>query len=240
MYYIPFQALKDYHMLTAAQVYYVTKIYPEHVTDAEASTTYKTMLEVFEDGAIREGTSSFWQTAANVLNNLFRGVMPSADALPNTVGNDLAALQATQLPGHPAIAAAILDYYTDIKSDIDGQISEHDCDLADDEAQYIAGLKAARSYLQNRAVVRGLIPGEGVAPSKDQVEFDKLWCGDRFVAFGALWTKLDADTARKHSAASRGLQMRGVGYIGDAVCSFNPSDIVVFVPPAVVPGEPHS
>lgn len=68
------------------------------------------------------------------------------------------------------------------------------------------------------------------APST--VRFDALTAGDRFTAVGALWTKLHGQAARKHSAASRGLQERGYGHLGDPVCSFEPEDLVEFVPPA--------
>lgn len=71
----------------------------------------------------------------------------------------------------------------------------------------------------------------GLLPLPKQVRFDDLALGDRFRAVGALWTKLGADTARRHSSASRKLGAQGYGYEGDALCSFEPDTQVVFVPP---------
>lgn len=48
-----------------------------------------------------------------------------------------------------------------------------------------------------------------------------------------LWTKLSAETARAHSSEALALGIRGYGHVGDPVCSFEPADSVVFVPPAV-------
>lgn len=68
--------------------------------------------------------------------------------------------------------------------------------------------------------------------------FDDLEPGDRFSAFGALWTKLSATTARKHSPDSRALGDRGYGYIGDSHCSFMRDGAVVFEPvPAARPSD---
>lgn len=60
--------------------------------------------------------------------------------------------------------------------------------------------------------------------------FSDLTGGDRFMAYGSLWTKLGHDTARKHSKESRMLGERGYGYIGDSLCSFERTDEVEFVP----------
>lgn len=60
--------------------------------------------------------------------------------------------------------------------------------------------------------------------------FKDLEVGDRFRAVDALWTKVGHETARKHSKASISLGELGYGYIGDALCSFEPTDPVVFVP----------
>ncbi len=48
-----------------------------------------------------------------------------------------------------------------------------------------------------------------------------------------LWTKLSAETARAHSSEALALGMRGYGYAGDPVCSFEQADSVVFVPPVL-------
>lgn len=63
------------------------------------------------------------------------------------------------------------------------------------------------------------------------VRFSELTEGDRFVASQRLWTKLGSDTARAHGAQSVALGLRGYGYTGDPVCSFEQADSVVFVPP---------
>jgi hypothetical protein len=68
--------------------------------------------------------------------------------------------------------------------------------------------------------------------------FEQLCIGDRFQRVdgkkGTLtdecWTKIDNDTARLHSSASIKLGTRGHGYIGDAICSFDPTDKVKFLP----------
>ncbi len=60
--------------------------------------------------------------------------------------------------------------------------------------------------------------------------FSDLVPGDRFIAFGKLWTKIDVDTARGHSTASIDLEAKGYGYIGDVICSFDKRDKVEFKP----------
>lgn len=62
-------------------------------------------------------------------------------------------------------------------------------------------------------------------------KFSELWAGDRFRANGALWSKLDHETARKHSMESLQLGVRGAGYMGDPLCSFEAGDSVIFVDP---------
>lgn len=64
--------------------------------------------------------------------------------------------------------------------------------------------------------------------------FNALWAGDRFTAFGSLWTKIGHDTARQHSPESVKLGEDGYGYLGDTICSFATSDPVEFDPPAGV------
>ena len=61
--------------------------------------------------------------------------------------------------------------------------------------------------------------------------FGDLIAGDRFTACGSLWTKLEPETARKHSAESIRLGQRGNAYYGDSICSFEATDEVLFVPP---------
>ena len=61
--------------------------------------------------------------------------------------------------------------------------------------------------------------------------FTDLWVGDRFTAFGELWTKLDHQTARQHRKESIALGERGCGYLLDTICSFRRDDAVQFVPP---------
>ncbi len=63
-----------------------------------------------------------------------------------------------------------------------------------------------------------------------KLTFGALTSGDRFIALGALWTKIGYDTARKHSKESRALGKKGFGYHGDALCSFEQTDAVEFVP----------
>lgn len=62
--------------------------------------------------------------------------------------------------------------------------------------------------------------------------FGALWVGDRFNAYGNLWTRLDHRTARQHSRESIKLDERGGGYIIDTICSFARDEEVEFVPPA--------
>jgi hypothetical protein len=68
------------------------------------------------------------------------------------------------------------------------------------------------------------------------VSLGDLRVGDRFLAYGSLWTYLGNDgrdnlTARKHSPESINLAARGYGYIGDTICSFERSERVEFVAP---------
>lgn len=64
-----------------------------------------------------------------------------------------------------------------------------------------------------------------------KIEFKELWIADRFkLSNGSLWTKVGNDTARQHSKESINLKERGYGYLGDAICSFEPEDKVEFVP----------
>ena len=65
-----------------------------------------------------------------------------------------------------------------------------------------------------------------------QCKFGSLWVGDRFNAFGNLWTKIGHDTARQHSKASISHGAQGHGFIGDTVCSFEQTDDVEFVAPS--------
>jgi hypothetical protein len=65
------------------------------------------------------------------------------------------------------------------------------------------------------------------------MKFSELCSGDRFSSFGSVWTKLDQDTARKHSSESIALGDRGYGYVGDAFCSFEHDREVIFVAPNV-------
>ncbi len=65
----------------------------------------------------------------------------------------------------------------------------------------------------------------------NSVKFGDLWVGDRFVAYGSLWTCIDRETARKHGSESINLLERGYGYVGDTLCSFEPNSMVNFVPP---------
>jgi hypothetical protein len=49
--------------ITAAQVWYVAHVYPEHVTDEEARESY--------DFDVRTGADrTYWEVAAKVLNDL--------------------------------------------------------------------------------------------------------------------------------------------------------------------------
>ena len=66
----------------------------------------------------------------------------------------------------------------------------------------------------------------------EQLVFAGLWVGDRFNAYGHMWTKLGHATARQHSPEAIALRERGYGYICDTICSFEPESAVDFVPPA--------
>ncbi|NVL49881.1 hypothetical protein F2S72_09025 [Pseudomonas syringae pv. actinidiae] len=64
----------------------------------------------------------------------------------------------------------------------------------------------------------------------NQLRFDKLAEGDRFLTTESLWTKLNPTQARHHSSKSRGLGSEGNGY-DDPVCYFDADDVVAYVPP---------
>ncbi len=63
------------------------------------------------------------------------------------------------------------------------------------------------------------------------MRFDELYVGDRFTAFGNLWTKTECDQARQHRAEGIALGDSGYGYRADTICSFGRDDEVKFVPP---------
>ena len=69
------------------------------------------------------------------------------------------------------------------------------------------------------------------------LQFDDLTSGDRFTSGAVLWTKLDPNTARRHSPESLGLRANGHGYHGDAICSFERTDEVAFVEPHASIGD---
>lgn len=50
-------------MITAAQLYYITKVYPEKVTHVEA-------LEVYERYIKTDDDKSYWDAAATVVNKI--------------------------------------------------------------------------------------------------------------------------------------------------------------------------
>jgi len=50
-------------MITAAQVYYITRVYPERITQAEA-------LEVYECDIKTEEDITYWEAAADKINEL--------------------------------------------------------------------------------------------------------------------------------------------------------------------------
>ena len=50
-------------MVTAAQVYYITKVYPETVTDEESRTEY-------EKNICTPANRLYWETVAKIINNL--------------------------------------------------------------------------------------------------------------------------------------------------------------------------
>ena len=64
-----------------------------------------------------------------------------------------------------------------------------------------------------------------------EVTFGDLTEGDRFYAFGDLWSKLSRNSARKHGKESISLGGLGYGYVGDPVCFFELHWIVKFVYP---------
>lgn len=106
-----------------------------------------------------------------------------------------------------------------------------------------ASQKAARDAIcelaginpeQQGVLVREETPDPPPVPKKaqqGQVKISQLWVGDRFAALDSLWTYLGQNTARKHSPESQKLAERGYGYLGDTICSFKPTDRVVFLPP---------
>lgn len=76
------------------------------------------------------------------------------------------------------------------------------------------------------------------APPIARRMFDELYAGDRFqrinsldeLVLGEVWTKLDSQTARRHSPESIKLGSQSNGYIGDTICAFDEDDAVSFVP----------
>jgi hypothetical protein len=72
------------------------------------------------------------------------------------------------------------------------------------------------------------IPNKTNRLKPPSVKFSALWLGDRFTSGDKLWTKLSHSTARNHSSEELALEENGFGYIGSAVCSFEPDDMVVF------------
>ena len=70
------------------------------------------------------------------------------------------------------------------------------------------------------------------------VKFRELWVGDRFRRLdasrkpyeGEVWTKLDVDSARRHGSEETRWGGLSYGYVGSANCSFEPDDLVKFVP----------
>nr|WP_192963426.1 hypothetical protein [Pseudomonas fluorescens]CEK42259.1 hypothetical protein PQBR57_0306 [Pseudomonas fluorescens SBW25] len=67
----------------------------------------------------------------------------------------------------------------------------------------------------------------------NQMRFDALANGDRFLTTDSLWTKLNDTSARKHSRQSRELGNEGYGHDSDQACSFDADDIVAFVRPII-------
>lgn len=65
----------------------------------------------------------------------------------------------------------------------------------------------------------------------NQVRFDALADGDRFLTTDSLWTKLNDTSARKHSRESRDLGNEGYGDNSDQASSFDADAIVAFVRP---------
>lgn len=68
-----------------------------------------------------------------------------------------------------------------------------------------------------------------------KVRVEELMVGDRFRAYGALWTYLGRNargeaTARKHSQESIRGREAGYGYKMDTICCFSPREKVEFVP----------
>ncbi|HET7641728.1 MAG TPA: hypothetical protein VFK47_23655 [Ktedonobacteraceae bacterium] len=49
--------------LTAAQVWYITRVYPETVTEAE-------VIEDYDKEVTTEADRSYWEATANILNKL--------------------------------------------------------------------------------------------------------------------------------------------------------------------------
>lgn len=59
--------------------------------------------------------------------------------------------------------------------------------------------------------------------------FKTLYVGDRFVAHGSLWTKIDVHTARQHSEHSIRMGAAGYGHRLDSICTFEADKEVQFV-----------
>ena len=49
--------------ITPAQLYYITKVYPETVTEEEA-------LPVYQENVITPANRSYWESAANIVNKI--------------------------------------------------------------------------------------------------------------------------------------------------------------------------
>lgn len=61
------------------------------------------------------------------------------------------------------------------------------------------------------------------------MKFKDLFTGDRFVAYGSIWTKVGADVARVHEPEVIALGAAGAGH-REALCDFGPDDTVSFLP----------
>lgn len=81
-------------------------------------------------------------------------------------------------------------------------------------------------------LLQDLKGADALFPDPELVSFGDLWVGDRFKSGDVLWTKTRPDIARRHCKESVALGARGLGYIGDAICTFEPGDLVAFVPPS--------
>jgi Lar family restriction alleviation protein len=141
----------------------------------------------------------------------------------------------TYYAAHRSYARAILALQPSPAVQQPGSEIRQLCALKDREAIAVNLLRhGGLNKHHARAVADAMLSAPQPVPQAEGMEackYGSLWVGDRFTAFGNLWTKLGHNTARQHSKASITLGAQGHGYIGDTICSFVQTEEVEFIAP---------